>query len=165
MGLVPRTNTPSDYTRRLYIVGATGIVAALSIACLVFTSIFYSKHHDDAQFSSLDKIKPLLIVALTVESLIIVVFIIEVIFFAALPKVAALGAYNMTMMILTECFILCCFICYCIFASEYTKNKVDDVKFYSAMKDLSIVTIVCWCIAIVIFVWVTVLYIKMYQCE
>ena len=159
MGLVPRINTPTNNSRRLYIVAASGMTAAIAIASLVFLTIFYIQNENQFDYNVIS------IVMLVLNCLLIVSFILQVIFSAFVKKVAEKGVYILLMMIFTEIFILGNLACSIALAVLYNKDKngIADTNFRQDWNNLTIVSLCLWSIPFIIYIWVTVTFARMYH--
>ena len=159
MGLVPRINTPTNNTRRLYIVAASGMTAAISIASIVFLSIFYVQNENQFDYNVITY------VMLVLNCILVILFILQVVFFACVKKVAENAIYILLMMIFSELFILGNFACSIALAVMYNKDKggITDTNFRQDWNNLSIVSLCLWSIPFIIYIWVIVTYARMYH--
>ena len=160
MGLIPRINTPSNQTRRLYIVAASGVTAAIAIASIVFVSLFYRQYHDSFGYNEIP------IIHLACDCVIFVSFIIQVIFFSCVKKISEKGAFVLIMMLITEVLVLVNWGSSVALATKYNADKdtITDQNLREEWNNLCIVSLCLWCIAFVIFIWVTATYARMYRC-
>ena len=160
MGLVPRIETPSNKTRRLYIVGASFIAAMLAIASLVFDVIFYVNHQDDFDYNTE------ILIQISFDCLIVAGFFIQAIIFGASNKLAESGGYVLTMMLVVLCCILVNFGTSISVAVKYNKDK-EEVTIQELREDwnnISIVSLMLWGIAFIVYIYVIVVYARIYHC-
>lgn len=175
MGLRLRLPTPSDFLKHIYFIEASGIVAGLGLVILILLAIFYTDFKDIFDYDIFHKyinVKVLVILGLLVSCIVISLFIVELII-VLLPKCKACtvnGNYILAMIILEYIFILfgfCVGISMIVCAKHYNFSSYDGQQLSALQSLLNVGTfkVTAWAISLIIFIVVTVVFARMFQCE